>query len=73
MHLKEKLNLPSDGLVLEVGGGGLPHPQSDILVDRFLDEDEKGFTQRGRVPLVVGNRVMIQAERGLNAVSWQAI
>lgn len=64
MHLKKKLNLPLNGLVLEVGGGGLPHVRSNVLVDRFLD-DKEGFAQRGRVPLVIGNRVMIQADGAL--------
>lgn len=65
MHLKRrKLSLPSSGLVLEVGGGGSPHTRSDVLVDRFLDNEE-GFAQRGRVPLVVGDRVMIQADGAL--------
>jgi hypothetical protein len=65
MHLRRELNLPSEGLVLEVGGGSLPHSRSDVLVDRFLDEGGEGFAQRGRAPLVVGNRVMIQADGAL--------
>jgi uncharacterized protein YbaR (Trm112 family) len=61
MHLKKKLDIPKNGLVLEIGGGSAPHPRSDILIDRFLDSEE-GFSQRGRAPLVVGNRVLIQAD-----------
>jgi hypothetical protein len=63
VHLGIELHIPTEGLVLEIGGGGSPHLRSDILVDRFLDEE--GFAQRGRVPLVVGNRAMIQSDGAL--------
>lgn len=63
MHLKRQLNIPLDGLVLEIGGGVSPHPQSDILVDYFVDE--AGFRHRGGQPLVIGNRVLIQADGAL--------
>jgi len=65
MHLrKNDLNIPDNSLILEIGGGGNPFYRSDILVDRFLD-DETGFNQRGRVPLVIDDRVIIQADGAL--------
>lgn len=39
----------------------MPHPRSDVLVDRFID-DEDGFAQRGGETLVIGNRVLIHAD-----------
>jgi uncharacterized protein YbaR (Trm112 family) len=60
MHLKRALNFPASGLCLEIGGGSDPHPRSDVLVDRYLDDE--GFAQRGRAPLVVGDRALICAD-----------
>ena len=39
--MKQKLNPPRSGLVLEIGSGDNPHPRSDILVDRFLGTDNR--------------------------------
>jgi hypothetical protein len=61
MRLKIQLNIPSDGLVLEIGGGAFPHPLSDVLVDRYI-EGKIGYSQRGRAPLVIGNRTIINAD-----------
>ena len=34
--MKQKLNPPKEGLVLEIGSGDNPNPRSNVLVDRFL-------------------------------------
>lgn len=60
MHLRDRLSIPDDALVLEVGGGGDPHPRASVLVDKFPDAD--GVGQRGGVELVVDSRVLIQAD-----------
>lgn len=41
--MKQHCNPPQTGLVLEIGSGDNPNPRSDILVDRFLDDN----TERG--------------------------
>lgn len=37
--MKQTLNPPATGLVLEVGSGDNPHPRADILVDRFISDN----------------------------------
>jgi SAM-dependent methyltransferase len=39
--MRQKLNPPVTGLVLEIGSGDNPHPRSDVLVDRFLGSDNR--------------------------------
>jgi hypothetical protein len=39
--MKQKLNPPASGLVLEIGSGDNPNPRSDVLVDRFLGSDNR--------------------------------
>jgi hypothetical protein len=39
--MKQKLNPPTHGLVLEIGSGDNPNPRSDVLVDRFLGSDNR--------------------------------
>jgi hypothetical protein len=39
--MKQKLNPPKAGLVLEIGSGDNPNPRSDVLVDRFLGADNR--------------------------------
>lgn len=39
--MKQKLNPPATGLVLEIGSGDNPHPRSNVLVDRFLGADNR--------------------------------
>ncbi|HEX5689732.1 MAG TPA: methyltransferase domain-containing protein, partial [Roseiflexaceae bacterium] len=39
--MKQKLNPPSEGLVLEIGSGDNPNPRSNVLVDRFLGADNR--------------------------------
>ena len=36
--MRQKLNPPKTGLVLEIGSGDNPNPRSDVLVDRFLGQ-----------------------------------
>jgi len=45
--------------VLEIGGGGFPHPRSSIILDKFLEEG--GLRQRGLADLVV-DRPFIHAD-----------
>ncbi len=39
--MKQKLNPPPAGLVLEIGSGDNPNPRSNVLVDRFLGSDNR--------------------------------
>lgn len=41
--MKQRFTPPASGLVLEVGSGDNPNPRSDILVDRFIEDN----TERG--------------------------
>jgi uncharacterized protein YbaR (Trm112 family) len=46
---------PND-LVLDVGSGHNPHPRSDVLCDRYIDDDtERGGSIRVDRPLIVGD------------------
>ena len=63
MHLPDCLDIPKDAAVLEIGGGGDPHPRSTVLVDKFPDAD--GMRQRGGDHLAIGTRVLIQADGAL--------
>jgi SAM-dependent methyltransferase len=54
--MKQKLNPPAFGLVLEIGSGDNPNPRSNVLVDRYVSDD----TERGGAliidrPLVVAD------------------
>jgi hypothetical protein len=54
--MKQKLNPPPTGLVLEIGSGDNPNPRANILVDRFLsDNTERGGTIVIDRPLVVAD------------------
>jgi SAM-dependent methyltransferase len=54
--MRQKLNPPKTGLVLEIGSGDNPHPRSDILCDRFLGENtERGGDLVIDRPLVVAD------------------
>ncbi|HEX9439532.1 MAG TPA: methyltransferase domain-containing protein [Roseiflexaceae bacterium] len=39
--MKQKLNPPATGLVLEIGSGDNPNPRSNVLVDRFVGADNR--------------------------------
>jgi hypothetical protein len=39
--MKQKLNPPPTGLVLEIGSGDNPNPRSNVLVDRFPGSDNR--------------------------------
>jgi SAM-dependent methyltransferase len=39
--MKQKLNPPVAGLVLEIGSGDNPNPRSNVLLDRFLGSDNR--------------------------------
>lgn len=43
---------PQGGLVLEIGGGHNPYPQSDIIVDKFLENKERGGDLKMDRPVV---------------------
>ena len=54
--MKQKLNPPATGLVLEIGSGDNPNPRSNILVDRFIgDNTERGGDIVIDRPLVVAD------------------
>lgn len=54
--MKQKLNPPAAGLVLEIGSGDNPNPRSDILCDRFIsDNTERGGNIVIDRPLVVAD------------------
>lgn len=54
--MKQKLNPPATGLVLEIGSGDNPNPRSDILCDRFLgDNTERGGNIVIDRPMVVAD------------------
>jgi len=54
--MKQKLNPPASGLVLEIGSGDNPNPRSDILCDRFIgDNTERGGNIVIDRPLVVAD------------------
>lgn len=54
--MKQKLNPPPTGLVLEIGSGDNPNPRSDVLVDRFIgDNTERGGALVVDRPLVVAD------------------
>ena len=50
-----RLAIPADALVLEVGSGHRPHPRADVLVDKYLEDVERG----GKL---VTDRPFIQAD-----------
>lgn len=60
MFLRPDLHIPDDALVLEIGGGGNPHPRASIMVDRYVDE--AGLRQRGGAELVRGSADLVQAD-----------
>jgi SAM-dependent methyltransferase len=39
--MRQKLNPPPTGLVLEIGSGDNPNPRSNVLLDRFLGDDNR--------------------------------
>ncbi len=54
--MRQKLNPPAVGLVLEIGSGDNPNPRSDILCDRFVgDNTERGGNIVIDRPLVVAD------------------
>lgn len=54
--MRQKLNPPATGLVLEIGSGDNPNPRSNVLVDRFLsDNTERGGDLVRDRPLVVAD------------------
>ena len=54
--MKQKLNPPPTGRVLEIGSGDNPHPRADILCDRFIgDNTERGGSIVIDRPLVVAD------------------
>lgn len=54
--MKQKLNPPANGLVLEIGSGDNPNPRSDILCDRFIEDNtERGGSLVIDRPLVVAD------------------
>lgn len=54
---KFKLNIPKNGLVLDVGSGNDPHPRADVLCEKFLMDDTERSDAVVMIdrPLVVGD------------------
>src|SRR5919199_3613930 len=52
--MKQKLNPPPTGRVLEIGSGDNPHPRADILCDRFVGDN----TERGG-SIVIDRRLVV--------------
>jgi len=69
--MKQKLNPPKTGLVLEIGSGDNPHPRSDVLVDRFLGADnrERGGDLVVDRPLVIADAHHLPFKDGAFAYS----
>jgi hypothetical protein len=44
-----------EGLVLEIGGGHNPYPQSDVIVDKFLENKERGGDLKVDRPVVIAD------------------
>jgi Methylase involved in ubiquinone/menaquinone biosynthesis len=56
LFMKQKINPPKTGLVLEIGSGDNPNPRSDILVDRYInDNTERGGNIVIDRPLIVAD------------------
>ena len=59
--MKQKLNPPRTGLVLEIGSGDNPNARSDILCDRFISDDtERGGNIVIDRPLVVADAIAVE-------------
>lgn len=43
------------GLVLEIGGGHNPYPESDVIVDKFLENKERGGDLKVDRPVVIAD------------------
>lgn len=67
--MKQQCNPPSTGLVLEVGSGDNPNPRSDILVDRFLEDNTErgGDLKQDDRPLVVADAHFLPFRQGVFA------
>lgn len=63
--MKQKLNPPATGLVLEIGSGDNPNPRSDVLCDRFLgDNTERGGNIVIDRPMVVADAHHLPFRKG---------
>jgi len=69
--MRQKLNPPRQGLVLEVGSGDNPHPRADVLVDRFpgADNRERGGDLVVDRPFVVADAHHLPFKDGAFAYS----
>lgn len=59
MHIKIELKIPPNTKVLEIGGGGMPHPRASLIIDKFLEKD--GLKQHGMADLVI-DRPFVHAD-----------
>lgn len=59
MHINTELKIPEDARVLEIGGGGFPHPKTSLILDKFLQEE--GTRQRGGTNLLI-DRPFVHAD-----------
>lgn len=69
--MRQKLNPPATGLVLEIGSGDNPNPRSNVLVDRFLGSDnrERGGDLVVDRPFVVADAHHLPFKEGAFAYS----
>lgn len=60
MFFPEKIqNITSCDKVLEIGPGGLPHPRSDVLLEKSFDCPDEAAKQRGLAPKPETNKKTI--------------
>jgi hypothetical protein len=67
--MKQRLNPPATGLVLEIGSGDNPNPRSDVLLDRYLGDDnrERGGDLVVDRPFVVADAHHLPFKQGVFA------
>ena len=64
MFFPEKITLIKDNdKVLEVGPGSIPHPRSDVFLEKNFDEDEHK-RQRGNAPALITDKQTVYYDGG---------
>lgn len=54
-YRKLKLPVNKKALVLDVGGGDVPYPRANVVLDKYLDNFERGTNLRLDRPLIIGD------------------
>lgn len=60
-----RLSIPANALVLEVGSGHRPHPRADVLVDKYLEDVERGGQLVTDRPFVQGDAQRLPFKSGV--------